>query len=97
VNEWRVCGSYFEGCNCEAICPCRSVHGRPGGPSTYGECFGALSWIVEDGHADGLDLSGLSVAGSATPKLLDRLKTTGFAEPSWSAPFAACLICKAVA
>ncbi len=61
MNEWRVCGSYFEGCNCEAICPCRSVHGRPGGPSTYGECCGALSWIVEDGHADGLDLSGLSV------------------------------------
>jgi hypothetical protein len=61
VNEWRVRGSYFEGCNCEAICPCRAVHGRPGGPSTYGECFGALSWIVEDGHADDLDLSGLSV------------------------------------
>jgi hypothetical protein len=37
------------------------VHGRPGGPSTYGECFGALSWIVEAGHADDLDLSGLSV------------------------------------
>jgi hypothetical protein len=27
---------YFEGCNCEPFCPCRSVHGRPGGPSTYG-------------------------------------------------------------
>ena len=61
MNDWRVRGSYFEGCNCEAICPCRSVHGRPGGPSSYGECFGALSWIVEDGHTDALDLSGLSV------------------------------------
>jgi hypothetical protein len=61
VNDWRVRGSYFEGCNCEAICPCRSAYDRPGGPSTYGECYGALSWIVEDGHADHLDLSGLSV------------------------------------
>jgi hypothetical protein len=55
--DWRVRGSYFEGCNCEAICPCRSIRGAPGGPSTYGECFGALSWHVLDGHADGIDLS----------------------------------------
>ena len=32
AGDWRVRGSYFEGCNCEAICPCRSVGGRPGGP-----------------------------------------------------------------
>jgi hypothetical protein len=59
VGDWRVRGSYFEGCNCEAICPCRSVGGRPGGPSTFGECFGALSWHIHQGHADGADLSGL--------------------------------------
>ena len=33
--------------------------GRPGGPSTYGECFGALSWHIHEGHADGVDLSAL--------------------------------------
>jgi hypothetical protein len=54
--DWRVRGSYFEGCNCEAICPCRSVRGVPGGPSTYGECYGALSWHVHEGQADGVDL-----------------------------------------
>ncbi|HYB89116.1 MAG TPA: DUF1326 domain-containing protein [Streptosporangiaceae bacterium] len=59
LTDWRVRGSYFEGCNCEAICPCRSVGGRPGGPSSFGECFGALSWHIRDGHADGIDLSGL--------------------------------------
>jgi hypothetical protein len=59
VSDWRVRGSYFEGCNCEAICPCRSVGGRPGGPSTFGECFGALSWHIHQGHAGGTDLSGL--------------------------------------
>ena len=57
--RWRVRGSYFEGCNCEAICPCRSAGGRPGGPSSYGECFGALSWHVHEGFADAVDLSGL--------------------------------------
>ena len=31
------------------------------------------------------DLSGLSAAGSATPKLRDRLKATGFDEPAWAA------------
>ncbi len=58
---WRVSGSYFEACNCEAICPCRSVGGRPGGPSSFGECFGALSWHINDGHAGRIDLSGLQV------------------------------------
>ena len=61
---WRVAGSYFEACNCEAICPCRSVSGRSGGPSTYGECFGALSWRIEDGHCGSTGLSDLAVVMS---------------------------------
>jgi len=59
VADWHVRGSYFEACNCEAICPCRSVGGRPGGPSSFGECFGTLSWHIHHGHADGIDLSDL--------------------------------------
>lgn len=58
---WRISGSYLEACNCEAICPCRRIGGRPGGRSTYGECLGALSWIVEDGRADDVDLAGMQV------------------------------------
>jgi hypothetical protein len=61
-SKWRVAGSYFEGCNCEPICPCRSVRGAPGGPSSFGVCFGALSWHVHDGYADGIDLTDLLVA-----------------------------------
>src|SRR5215469_9699009 len=72
VADWRVRGSYFEGCNCEAICPCRSVGGRPGGPSSFGECFGGLSWQIQDGHADGIDLSGLRVVMSL--RYLDRVQ-----------------------
>src|SRR3954468_3210216 len=59
---WRVAGSYFESCNCDAICPCRRIDGVPGGRSTHGECRGVLSWLIEDGAADGPDLSGQPVA-----------------------------------
>jgi len=61
ATDWRVRGSYFEACNCDAICPCRSVHGAPGGPSTYGVCYGTLSWHVLDGHAGAVDLGDLRV------------------------------------
>ena len=62
LTPWRIRGSYFESCNCEAICPCRMVGGRKGGRSTYGICFGVLSWLVAEGHAGAVDLSGLAAA-----------------------------------
>jgi hypothetical protein len=60
--SWRIRGSYFESCNCEAICPCRMIDGVPGGRSTHGVCVGVLSWLIEEGAADGTDVSGLPVA-----------------------------------
>jgi hypothetical protein len=60
--SWRIRGSYFESCNCEAICPCRTIDGLPGGRSTYGECLGVLSWVIEEGHANEVSLDGLKVA-----------------------------------
>jgi hypothetical protein len=72
VNAWRVRGSYFEGCNCDAICPCRSVRGVPGGSSTHGECFGALSWHVQEGFADDLRLDDLLVV--MTLRYFDRVQ-----------------------
>jgi hypothetical protein len=60
--SWGVRGTYFESCNCDAICPCRRINGVPGGRSTHGECEGVLSWVIDDGDADGVDLSGLPVA-----------------------------------
>jgi hypothetical protein len=59
---WLVSGSYFESCNCEAICPCRRIDGVPGGRSTWGECVGVLSWVIDEGHADDVSLDGLAVA-----------------------------------
>jgi hypothetical protein len=60
--SWHISGSYFESCNCDPICPCRRIDGKPGGRSTHGECMGVLSWIIEDGAAGEVDLTGLPVA-----------------------------------
>jgi hypothetical protein len=60
--RWRISGAYFEGCNCDAICPCRTVGGVAGGRSTYGVCYGVLSWRVGVGHVGAVDLSGLNAA-----------------------------------
>lgn len=60
--SWHVAGSYLESCNCDVPCPCRRINGVPGGRSTHGVCLGALSWHIDDGEADELELSGLSVA-----------------------------------
>ncbi len=38
------------------------ISGRKGGRSTHGICFGVLSWLVEEGHAGEVDLSGLATA-----------------------------------
>jgi len=60
--SWRIRGVYFESCNCDAICPCRRNDGVPGGRSTHGVCMGVLSWMIEEGAVDDVDLSGLPVA-----------------------------------
>jgi len=60
--SWRIAGTYFESCNCDAICPCRMVGGVPGGRSTHGVCFGVLGWAVVHGQEDGTPLDGLAAA-----------------------------------
>jgi hypothetical protein len=58
-QRWAISGTYLEACNCDAICPCRTVGGQKGGRSTYGICMGALSWEIEDGGSDDVSLAGL--------------------------------------
>jgi len=60
--SFRIRGGYFESCNCEAICPCRMIGGVRGGRSTYGICFGVLSWCIEEGRIGDVDVSGLATA-----------------------------------
>lgn len=58
LTSWRIAGRYLEACNCDAICPCRTIGGVPGGRSTHGVCLGALTWRIARGEADGVDLAG---------------------------------------
>lgn len=62
LQPWQIAGTYLEACNCEPICPCRTIDGRRGGRSTHGECLGALSWRIESGRAGQVDLTGLAAA-----------------------------------
>jgi hypothetical protein len=59
VRDWRLTGHYLEACNCEAICPCRSVGGRDGGHAQFQLCQFALAWTVDTGHFGELDMAGL--------------------------------------
>lgn len=61
AEPWKIAGSYYEACNCEAICPCRRQNGMVGGNSTYGICDFILSWRILEGRSGSADLSGLSV------------------------------------
>jgi hypothetical protein len=58
-STWEISGTYLEACNCDPICPCRTIDEASGGRSTYGICLGSLSWQIERGHAGDTDLSGL--------------------------------------
>ncbi|HEV8400573.1 MAG TPA: DUF1326 domain-containing protein [Gemmatimonadales bacterium] len=65
--SWTVSGTYFEACNCEAVCPCRwEGERKQGRPSTYETCDFALSWRITEGRIGSLDLSGLSVMMAGT-------------------------------
>lgn len=59
--QYHIEGSYYEACNCEAICPCRRINGVAGGASTYGQCDFLLNWNIINGHHDSNNLEGLAV------------------------------------
>ena len=62
MPDWRVSGSYFEACNCDAICPCRRLGGQKlTTGSSYGVCQFALSWHIITGRSGDIDLAGLAV------------------------------------
>lgn len=60
--SWSVSGSYFETCNCNAVCPCRRQDGQAGGRSTFGVCQFLLTWQVRDGRFGSVSLDGCTVA-----------------------------------
>lgn len=56
-TSYKIEGSYYEVCNCDAICPCRSRNGISTGLSTYGVCDFLLSWKISSGRAGDVDLT----------------------------------------
>jgi hypothetical protein len=60
TESWSIRGTYFEACNCDAICPCRREGGvKKGAAPTYDDCEFALSWRITAGSAGSVDLAGL--------------------------------------
>jgi len=57
ATQWKVSGTYFESCNCNAACPCVFT-----GPPTDGECSVLLAWHIDKGGYDGVQLDGLNSA-----------------------------------
>ena len=66
IEDFRISGSYYEACNCEAVCPCRRQDDKPGGRSTHGDCDFLLSWRILEGHLGNISLSGLNVSIAGT-------------------------------
>ncbi len=57
ATDWRLKGSYFEACNCEAACPC-NFHGPP----TDGNCTVLVGWHIDQGIFGDTKLDGLNVS-----------------------------------
>lgn len=57
MTRWKLTGTYFEACNCEAACPCIFTS-----PPTEGECTALVAWHIDDGRYADTVLDGLNVA-----------------------------------
>ena len=57
---WRLEGTYFESCSCDAVCPCTwsALTAR----ATLDRCRALLAYHVQSGEIAGVDVSGLSFA-----------------------------------
>lgn len=59
-EQWKVAGSYFETCNCEAACPCVFTS-----PPTEGDCTVLIAWHIERGNFADVALDGLNAVLAA--------------------------------
>lgn len=56
-QEWKLNGTYFEACNCEAACPCVFLS-----DPTEDDCTVLVAWHIDEGNFDGVRLDDLNVA-----------------------------------
>jgi hypothetical protein len=54
--SWKLEGDYFEGCDCDSVCPCVFL-----GPPTTGSCHVTIAWHIAKGHYGDAKLDGLNV------------------------------------
>lgn len=65
---WKVSGTYFETCSCEAVCPCTASLALG---ADLDRCKVVLVFNITTGEVEGTDVSGLKVAAVAdTPKIM---------------------------
>jgi hypothetical protein len=57
-HNWKLEGDYFEGCNCDSICPCLFLS-----DPDQGFCNVTVAWHVEKGHYNDTQLNGLNAVG----------------------------------
>ena len=57
TQEWKINGTYFEACNCEAACPCVFLS-----DPTEDDCTALVAWHIDTGSFNEVLLDGLNVA-----------------------------------
>jgi hypothetical protein len=57
-EKWKVEGDYFEGCNCDSMCPCIFL-----ADPDKGYCQLTIGWHIEKGAHGSTQLDGLNVVG----------------------------------
>jgi hypothetical protein len=57
---WRLEGTYFESCSCDAVCPC--TWSALTAKATLDRCRALLTYHINSGEIDDVDVSGLSFA-----------------------------------
>ena len=58
-TDWAVKGELILNCSCDVFCPCVVSLGAH--PPTEGHCHAWMGIIIDEGHFEGEDLSGLNV------------------------------------
>lgn len=58
-TQWAIKGELILNCSCDVFCPCVVSLGAH--PPTEGHCHAWMGVIVDEGHFEGEDLSGLNV------------------------------------
>ena len=73
-SSWKLEGDYFEGCNCDIVCPCVFL-----GDPDEGNCHVTCAWHIQKGNYGNTDLSNLNVVAM--------FNTPGnmFTGPKWKA------------